>query len=266
MYRNTDFIAGAFVIGAFILMLWATIILGGHEGAFIELFVGKENTNLKVQFENISGLEVNHEVKVQGHKFGKVSKVSIDKTGLIIVDLELNQQVNIYEGYSIEIRDESVLGGKAVYIEVGKKDGLQIENLYTDKAPTLKGKAAENIMAVGGNILADNREDIRAIVKNVKDITEKFKALSTKANEGQGVVSQLLNDKELADNLKNTVSNINTIIGKVKNGEGTLGKMINEDGIYKDLQKLLKDAQETLEDMREQAPITTFAGTIMGAF
>ena len=42
--------------------------------------------------------------------------------------------------------------------------------------------------------------------------------------------------------------------------------MINEDGVYKDLQKLLKDAQEALEDMREQAPITTFAGTIMGAF
>ena len=56
MYKNSDFIAGAFVIGAFILMLWATIILGGHKGAFLEFFTGKENRTLTIQFENISGL------------------------------------------------------------------------------------------------------------------------------------------------------------------------------------------------------------------
>ena len=266
MYRNSDFLAGAFVIGAFAMMLWATIVLGGHKGAFVAFFMGKENTTIKVQFENIGGLEVNQEVKVQGHKFGKVSSITPDKTGLLFVDLELNGQVNIYEKYSIEIKDESVLGGKAVYVNVGNKSGLQIENLYTDKAPILKGKAAESIMAIGGDILADNREDIRAIILNVKEISEKIKTLSAKANEGEGVIAKLLNDKELADNLKGAVSNINTIIAKIKNGEGTLGKMINEDGVYKDLQKLLKDAQEALEDMREQAPITTFAGTIMGAF
>lgn len=266
MYRNSDFIAGAFVIGSFVLMLWATIVLGGHEGAFIELFTGKENRIITIEFENIAGLEVNQEVKVQGHKYGKVAKITPDKTGLLFVEVELDGQINIYEGYSIDIKDESVLGGKAVYIIVGDKTGLQIENLYTDKAPVLKGRAAENIMAMGGDILAENREDIRAIIKNVKDISEKINSLSSKASEGNGVVGRLLNDEELADNLKASVANLNSIISKVKNGEGFLGKMINEDGLYKDVQKLIKDAQAALEDLREQAPITTFAGTIMGAF
>lgn len=266
MYRNSDFLAGAFVIGAFILMLWATIILGGHEGKFIEIFTGKDNTLLRVQFENISGLEVNQEVKVQGHKYGKVTKIGLDKTGILLVELTLTSQQNIYEGYSIEIRDESVLGGKAVYINIGDKKGLQIENLYTEKAPILKGKSAENIMAIGGDILSDNREDIRLIVKNAKDISEKLKLFSLKANEGEGTIARLLNDKELASDLRNSVANINSIIAKVKNGEGFLGKLINEDHLYKEIHKLVKDAQEALEDMREQAPITTFAGTIMGAF
>ena len=48
-----------------------------------------------------------------------------------MVETTLNSKVNIYQGYSIEIKDESVLGGKAVYINVGNKNSLQIENLYT---------------------------------------------------------------------------------------------------------------------------------------
>lgn len=266
LYKNTDFLAGAFVVGAFVLMLWATIILGGHQGAIQEFFTGKENKTLTIQFENISGLEVNHAVKIQGHKFGKVVKIDLSKSGELLVDVELQQKVDIYEGYVIEIKEESVLGGKAVYVDIGKKDGKPIEFLYTNKAPKLKGKSAGNLMAEGGNILSDNREDIREIVKNIKEISEKIKAISNKANEGEGVVAKVLNDKQLAEEIKNSVSSINTILSKVKNGEGFLGKMINDDALYKDVQKLIKDAQSALEDLREQAPITTFAGTIMGAF
>lgn len=266
MYKNSDFIAGIFVIVAFGIMLWATIILGGHQGAIKDMIIGKENHILTIQFDNISGLEVNHGVKVQGHKYGKVVKINLDKTGVILVEVELEKQVNIYENYFIEIKDESVLGGKAIYIDVGNKNGLQIENLYSNKKVVLKGKPSGNLMAEGGNILADNRADIREIVKNIKDISEKIKSVSSKVNEGEGTIAKIINDKELADNLKASVTNINTILAKVKNGEGFLGKLINDEGLYKDIQKLIKDAQNALEDMREQAPITTFAGTIMGAF
>ncbi len=266
MYKNSDFIAGIFVIVAFGIMLWATIILGGHQGAVKELFSGKEDKTLTIQFENISGLEVNHGVKVQGHKYGKVVKINLDKTGAILVDVELEKPVNIYETYFIEIKDESVLGGKAIYIDVGDKKGLPFENLYGDKRVMLKGKPSGNLMAEGGNILADNRADIREIIKNIKDVSEKIKSVSTKINEGDGAIAKILNDKELADNLKASVANINSILTKVKDGDGFLGKLINDDSLYKDIQKLIKDAQGALEDMREQAPITTFAGTIMGAF
>ena len=56
MYKNSDFVAGAFVIGAFVIMLWATIVLGGHGGAIIELFTGKKNKTLTIQFDNIAGI------------------------------------------------------------------------------------------------------------------------------------------------------------------------------------------------------------------
>ena len=266
MYKNTDFLAGVFVIGALVIMLWATMVLGGHQGALLEAFTGKENRVLTIQFENISGLEVNQDVRVQGHKFGKVVKITLDKAGLLLVDVELNNPQFIYEGYEIEIKDESVLGGKAVYINVGNKNGLQIENLYTEKAPILKGKSAGNLIAEGGNILAENREDVRAIVKNIKNISDQIKAISTKVNEGEGVLAKVLNDKELADNLKNSVANINTIFLKIRNGEGFIGKLVADDSLYREIQKLVKDAQAALEDLREQAPITTFAGTLMGAF
>lgn len=266
LYKNTDFLAGLFVLVAFTVMLWATVILGGHQGAIREFFAGKENKNLTIQFDNISGLEVNHAVKVQGHKFGKVVKIDLSENGELLVDVELQKRVNIYEDYSIDIKEESVLGGKAIYIDVGNKNKKPIEFLYTAKAPKLKGKAAGNLMAEGGNVLAENREDFREIIKNIKEISEKIKTIANKVNEGDGLLGRILNDKQLSDDIKTSVTNINTILSKTSKGEGLFGKLINDDGLYKDTQNIAKTAQPALKYFREQAPTTIFVCTILIAF
>lgn len=266
MYKTTDFLAGFFVIGSLALTLWATIILGGHESALKELILGKEDTSILVNFEKVAGLEVNHSVKVQGRDYGKVAKIDFNKDGTLLVELKLDKPVAIYKGYKIQITDESVLGGKSVYVDIGDKNNEKIKELYGKVKTKLTGTTSGNIMSEGGNILADNREDIRKIILNIKAITENIKTISSSVNQGNGIVSKLINDEEMGNNLKTSIADLNKIIGKVRNGEGFLGKLLTDETIFTDVKRLLKEAQTSLEDLREQAPITTFSGTLLGAF
>ena len=81
-------------------------------------------------------------------------------------------------------------------------------------------------------LIAENRGDIREIIVNIKEITQK-------TNEGKGTLGKLLNSNELHDNVNSTVG---------------------------DVQIMINDLKEGLEDTREQAPVSSFIRAALSAF
>ncbi|MFH0974804.1 MAG: MlaD family protein [Spirochaetota bacterium] len=67
-------------------------------------------------------------------------------------------------------------------------------------------------------------------------------------------------------NLYKTISNIQEITAKINTGQGTLGKLVNENKVYNNADDLIKELRETMEDAREQAPITSFIRAALLAF
>ncbi len=67
-------------------------------------------------------------------------------------------------------------------------------------------------------------------------------------------------------NITSTIENIRDITGKINSGRGTLGKLINDDKIHRDTGQMLEEIQDTIEDVREQAPITSFIRAALTAF
>jgi phospholipid/cholesterol/gamma-HCH transport system substrate-binding protein len=53
---------------------------------------------------------------------------------------------------------------------------------------------------------------------------------------------------------------------KVNKGQGTLSKFVNDDAIFRETKALLKEVRESVEDLREQAPINSFIGVVFSAF
>ncbi len=49
-------------------------------------------------------------------------------------------------------------------------------------------------------------------------------------------------------------------------GQGTLGKLVNENKVYNNADDLIKELKDTMEDAREQAPITSFIRAALLAF
>ena len=98
-------------------------------------------------------------------------------------------------------------------------------------------------------------------------------AVTADIKEGKGTLGRLAKDEELAesitqtiDGFKRTGTNLGDITDEVKKGEGTVGKLIYDDKLINTAQGILDSVQSALEDLRESAPVASFAGAILGAF
>lgn len=74
-----------------------------------------------------------------------------------------------------------------------------------------------------GGTVGENREDLRAIVSNLKT---------------------------LSADLKTTATNVNSITGQVKSGEGTMGKLIYDDEAYKRLNNTLSSVESGVTELK----------------
>ncbi|MBN2403501.1 MAG: MCE family protein [Spirochaetes bacterium] len=98
-----------------------------------------------------------------------------------------------------------------------------------------------------------------------------YAIVESRANlKGEAMVDAIAELSDLiAENRPNiykTIKNIKEITAKINAGQGTLGKLVNENKVYNNTDDLIKDLRETMEDAREQAPITSFIRAALLAF
>ncbi|MBX3473364.1 MAG: MCE family protein [Planctomycetes bacterium] len=132
---------------------------------------------------------------------------------------------------------------------------------------------------------ADTALRVRNIVRNVEDATDNtvgasrsIKNIVSKVDSGKGFFGVLLNDEEtgqnvkaavakapeLMDSVKRATDEAGTLVEKVNRGEGTVGKLFNDDTLFNDTLNAINTLRSGFEDIREQAPITTFASLLFG--
>jgi len=79
-----------------------------------------------------------------------------------------------------------------------------------------------------------------------------------------GMLSELI--AENRDNVYSAIKNIKQITEKMNSGKGTLGKLINEEEVHENTDNLVKEIRDTIEDSREQAPVSSFIRALLIAF
>lgn len=89
---------------------------------------------------------------------------------------------------------------------------------------------------------------------------EKVQTLLETANKAVGDVEGLLaNADRVSGELADTLHRVNQ-------GQGTVAAFLNDDAVYRETRSLLKELRESVEDLREQAPINSFIGVVFSAF
>lgn len=71
--------------------------------------------------------------------------------------------------------------------------------------------------------------------------------------------------KSLAANGNRLIENLNAVAEKLRKGEGTLGRLANDQGMYNEVEGLIKDCRQIIDNYRDTTPISTFSSILSGA-
>ena len=96
------------------------------------------------------------------------------------------------------------------------------------------------------------------------EVTEKTNLKGFSGDDPIALISDLIADNRESINV--TLRNIQQITGKINSGQGTLGKLVNQAQVYDNANDMVRDLRNTLEDAREQAPVTSFIRAALTAF
>lgn len=119
-----------------------------------------------------------------------------------------------------------------------------------------------------GKLIVDPQmhDELLETVKRARSALTTINDLSQKILKGEGTLGKLVQDDSLYTQLKAALENISAITGKLRQGEGTLGKLLVDDSLYLEAKKVVKNLSDSLEDQREQIPVTTFTTILFNAF
>jgi phospholipid/cholesterol/gamma-HCH transport system substrate-binding protein len=152
------------------------------------------------------------------------------------------------------------------------RGGGTIDLLLHDKdmAADLKQTAA-NVRTISDDLNAGRgtlgrlfKDD--GLYKRLDSAAAGLENLVTDARSSKGVLGKLIYDEALAKRLDTITEDVAQVTGKLSRGEGTLGKLINNDDVYNDLRSALKKLGGGADDVRENAPVLTFAGFLFAGF
>ena len=143
---------------------------------------------------------------------------------------------------------------------------LKGDKLYTDVEGAVS-EIAETARSIreGDGLLPRLIKDEK-LAEDGRVLIEEARTIATNLREGKGTLGKLLTDEAAFDDLMAVLNDIKSAAHDLTEGEGTLGLLIKDPTLHKQAKAILTDFQAILEAYREQAPMITFTGSILGAF
>lgn len=113
---------------------------------------------------------------------------------------------------------------------------------------------------LGKLMSADDKlyQDLSESVAHVKNVAARM-------DQGKGTLGRLLTDDGgMYTNLYAAADNLRVVTDRMAKGEGTLGRLTKDDKLYREAVGLIGDVRETVDNMRESTPLSTFSSILMG--
>ncbi|NJN27010.1 MAG: hypothetical protein HC819_14060 [Cyclobacteriaceae bacterium] len=100
---------------------------------------------------------------------------------------------------------------------------------------------------------------------NANAIVKDMKSVSDDINNGDGLISQLINDKTMADNMREIMDSLSSATAsislvasemgnfadKMNSGNGTMSRLVNDSIMARDLSETIANAKERTSELEE---------------
>lgn len=248
MSTQRQFLLGIFFLTAISILAFYTLFL-------TDFTLFSEPLTMDVYFSEANGLREGDAVMIQGLRVGRVKTLTYDSSQpadrRIKAVLNLNEEIELLENARISIQESTLLGGRQIDIDPGTFGGPP---LTIAEGEVLKGVVQRNpIQALSsiGDILTENREAVRNIVRGLDTIVADARA-------GRGPLGRLLYDEEMARDLSSTVSSISEVAANsrritddINAGRGVIGRLINDEDLLETVRGTVMNLQTISADLRE---------------
>lgn len=202
--KAVEFKVGIVVIIG-VVMLVATILwLQGFQ------FNQSHNT-IKVLFKSTGGLKKGDFVSVSGVNMGKVSKITLEKNG-VLADLKVSSDAYLHSDAKFIIKNYGIMGERYIYIEPGTSDKS------LDLSKVQHGEASPGTAELIG-LFGETIQDVQKILNDIKSTVASEKNLENLVD-----LAATLNDLSLKLNtffldnrgsIKQTFSNLENVTGQL---------------------------------------------------
>lgn len=220
------------ILGLFFLITLS--VLGYYTLFLTDFSLFRAKPELRVHFSETNGLREGDGVLVAGMRWGRIKKLTFDPTApmkmRITVLAALNEALPLRTGFTIQIKDATLLGGRNLSIDPGPADGAPIaadEVLY--------GTVAANPIEGLGKIVDNSGKGIEEIVENIRVVTNDLRS-------GKGTFGRIVRDESMAKDLADTLSsaarsvaNLEAISRDLQAGRGSAGQFLVNDTLYREL-------------------------------
>src|SRR4030095_2184148 len=182
---------GIFIVVGLALLVSGLYFVGKQKNLFVSSF------QLRSIFNNVSGLKIGNNVRFGWIVVGTVEGIQLLTDTSVLVSMSIKSEVRKYikRDASAGIGSDGLVGDRVVLISPGttNRDPVKDNEILVSHAPV----ETEQILS-----------GLKTSADNAAIITQQLAEVAYKVNHGHGIISRLLGDSSLGNNLNATMVNL----------------------------------------------------------
>ncbi|TDE01434.1 MlaD family protein [Flavobacterium hiemivividum] len=240
---------GLFVIIGLLIFILATYFIGDKQKMF-----GKTN-HLETIFNNVNGLQIGNNVRYSGVNVGTVLGIEMINDTSIKVDMIIDKAIfkHIKKDAVATIGSDGLVGSMVINILPGKGNEASAEP--GDEIISINRIRTDDLLIT----LSKTNDNAALLTKNLLKITDEM-------NNGKGTVALLLNDIEVAKDLKETMyylkisgretskatNNLNRLLESINNKDNVIG-LLQDTAVANDIKTIVSNLDKTSVEVNKVA-------------
>lgn len=259
--RQNELKVGALLLLAVGVFAWLSIQIGAFQGF-------GETIQVRVTFDNASGLVADSGVKIAGVEVGTVESLTIDFDAAVAI-LELQKEAGVRKDVTAQVRARSLLGEKYVSLtpksreapfledgdEIESSPSVEIDDLVAALGPVLSEVKPDDVAVLVGSLakLADN------LGGESESILGKTQTLLDRLNTAAEIAPDIKEDvPPLLKEMRRTVKDTRTTVGKAEDAIARAQEVLDQidksargvPTVVSDVQKAIDTIEPGLDDLR----------------